>query len=1427
MALTGYEYSVPVVSILQSDGEYFKEAGTAYTATTASGETFTYYVGEVTVGEGASSSSYGSDYYTMSSFSSWGIPGSLTLKPEITAPGGNIYSVNGSVAGGTAYENMFGTSMAAPQITGMSALVIQYIEEEGLAETTGLSSRVLAQSLLMSTAVPLYEEESGGEYYSILKQGSGLANVGNAVTAHSYILMDENATASYADGKVKAELGDDPDKTGTYTFSFTINNLTDTDSYYALSADLFTQDVFEYYGDSYMDTWTIGLVAGATWTVDGVALEAAADLTGMDFNGDGSVNVNDAQALLDYATGAISEISNYDQADLDLDGDVDSYDAYLFLDALNTGYALVPASGSIEVTVTLSLSAGQKAALDADYPDGAYVEGFVYASELATSEGVEGTVHSIPVLAFYGSWTDSSMYDVRTYTQYKTGEETRTTHLDSTYSNYVTVQYAGLSGAYYLGANPLTGTIDEGTEDWVSLNSDATIYRTVYALIRNAAGGIITITDTDTGEVVYSQDLGQAYGAYYYVSGSAWYNTSTAQTVSYALSSCEEGHTYEISVTNVPEYYLNDDGTVDLESAGEGATLTLSFTLDDTAPTITGVEGDIVESDGTPLTVTATDNGYLAGIYLYDADGTGIATVYPSTAQTTTEDGSTWTGSFDVSELEDGVYYIQVYDYALNYTTYRVFVGVEPTDEVESLTLSASSLSLMTGGTASLTATVLPVNISNAGVTWTSSDESIVTVKDGVVTGVGEGTATVTAASVVDPTVTASCEVEVFTIEDTVNGLVWDEDGTRWWSEIDINAPSNYTKLSSSGATAVLWSAVVQDGTLYAADDELGFYSIDTEDDYAESYIGAGRIYFYDLAESYNYNGYAVAVYGPYVATVDVTTGDYIGAWNLNNYTSCGNLAGIAYCGSVYTESTGITRDYYYAISTSGNVYLFGLYINASGGRSMSYYSSPIAETGATASAYYYNSAYYSFDTGFLYFSAWNGSTNILYAIDADNSGEAYELGNFGDGVWPASGLFNLDDVGEQDADTEAIADLAEEMVEATADTAEIELIQDETSSKQPSGSLNVAVDANDEGGSEKPETTGTLTVNVTAKDAEGNEIAATNGIVLVTYDADAVTLDDVSVSGADLTSEVSSEGSLKLGYVKASGYAAGETIATLTFSFNEGGCDDADVTITYLETNNVHGEYAETVTFEHTYGEPVFTWSEDYSSATATVTCSVCGDTLTETAEVSSATSYEDAEITYTATVEIDGVTYTDTQTVEIVNPFTDVDADDYFYAPVLWAIDNGITTGSSDTTFSPYAEAERCQVVTFLWRAAGCPEVGEDVENPFTDVTEEDYFYTAVLWAVENGITTGTSDTTFSPYDVCERCQVVTFLYRYFGQPEVTATENNFTDVDADDYFYNAVLWAVENGSTTGTSDTTFSPYELCERCMVVTFLYRAEMM
>lgn len=169
----------------------------------------------------------------------------------------------------------------------------------------------------------------------------------------------------------------------------------------------------------------------------------------------------------------------------------------------------------------------------------------------------------------------------------------------------------------------------------------------------------------------------------------------------------------------------------------------------------------------------------------------------------------------------------------------------------------------------------------------------------------------------------------------------------------------------------------------------------------------------------------------------------------------------------------------------------------------------------------------------------------------------------------------------------------------------------------------------------------------------------------------------------------------------------------------------------------------------------------------------------------------------------------------------FVDVPENAYYAPAVNWAVEKGVTEGTSATTFSPDAACTRAQIVTFLYRAAGSPAVKSTV-NPFTDVTASDYYYNAVLWAVENGITTGTSETTFSPNESCTRAQCVTFLYRAVGS--AATAKAIFTDVSADAYYAPAVDWAVEKGVTTGTSATTFSPDDACTRAQIVTFLYRA---
>ena len=170
-------------------------------------------------------------------------------------------------------------------------------------------------------------------------------------------------------------------------------------------------------------------------------------------------------------------------------------------------------------------------------------------------------------------------------------------------------------------------------------------------------------------------------------------------------------------------------------------------------------------------------------------------------------------------------------------------------------------------------------------------------------------------------------------------------------------------------------------------------------------------------------------------------------------------------------------------------------------------------------------------------------------------------------------------------------------------------------------------------------------------------------------------------------------------------------------------------------------------------------------------------------------------------------------------VNPFTDVRAGDYYYNSVLWAVANGVTSGTGATTFGPNVTVTRAQAMTFLWRAHGSPKATGS--NPFTDVSASDYYYDAVLWAVANGVTSGTSATTFSPNATVTRAQAMTFQWRAAGSPAVSGS--SFGDMADSAYYADAVSWAVTRGITSGTGDGQFSPDSPVTRAQAVTFLWR----
>ena len=660
MDLTDYPYTQPAVSLTQKDGNVIRENSTPVKDEEGN---ILYYTGTMTVSSTLGTGQYESEYYTMSDFSSWGVPGSLQMKPEITAPGGLIFSIEGTHPSGTAYEVNSGTSMAAPQVAGMSAVMGQYVREAGLVEKTGLSERQLIQSLLMSTAVPLLSGEN--TYYPVIQQGAGLANVSDAISADSYITMAPGSSSGDADGKVKVELGEDADRKGDYSATFTIHNLTNEEKIYELSADFFIQAPISDGETMYMDFTTALIGADLTWYIDGVEV-VPVDMDNRDVNGDGKVNSDDGQAILNYATG-LNETIDTSLADLDSDNDVDTHDAYLFLKALGSGVTPCPANGSIEVTVNFKLSRLWKDAIEAYYPNGTYIQGYIFAESKANDEGIAGTSHSIPVLGFYGSWTDPSMFDVGSWPEFYTGQETRMPYVGITRANDFKITYDDDPLYYYsFSGNPIIPD-DVYRPERNAINSKNYISGLTFLAIRGAAASRFQAVNETTGEVLRSMETGPVAGAYFHEGYGMWQNTGSLLETPVSLTNTSEGDVITMGLTLAPEYYVDSKGNVNWDELGEGATFSMSMTVDNTAPVLYEASFNMLANT---ITVTASDNEYVAAVGLFNKTGTQIRSAVGSKSDI--EKGEIAEYTFSLDEVNGKKFLLQVIDYAENKATYLV-----------------------------------------------------------------------------------------------------------------------------------------------------------------------------------------------------------------------------------------------------------------------------------------------------------------------------------------------------------------------------------------------------------------------------------------------------------------------------------------------------------------------------------------------------------------------------------------------------------------------------------------------------------------------------------------------------------------------------------------------------------------------------------
>ena len=355
-------------------------------------------------------------------------------------------------------------------------------------------------------------------------------------------------------------------------------------------------------------------------------------------------------------------------------------------------------------------------------------------------------------------------------------------------------------------------------------------------------------------------------------------------------------------------------------------------------------------------------------------------------------------------------------------------------------------------------------------------------------------------------------------------------------------------------------------------------------------------------------------------------------------------------------------------------------------------------------------------------------------------------------------------------------------------------------------------------------QTAKTITVNNTGTGATGALTVALSGNNASSFTLSKTSIADIAVSGNDTFTVVPN-----------TGLAAGTYTATVTVSGGNSITASFNVSFTVNSGGNGGGggggytPATYSVTVDKADNGDVSVSPKSASKGT-TVTVTVDPDkgyaleTLTvadENGKEIELTNKGDGKYTFKMPASKVTVKATFMEDNTMLNYFVDVFATDYYYDAVLWAVEEGITNGTSATTFSPGADCTRAQMATFLWRAAGSPEpVGKT--NPFADIAADAYYAKAVQWAYEQGITGGTSATTFSPDAACTRAQMVTFLHRVADSKKPASSTNPFTDVP-DAYYTEAVQWAYEEEITGGTSATTFSPDATCTRGQMVTFLWR----
>lgn len=582
----------------------------------------------------------------MSDFSSWGVTPDLQLNPEVTAPGGNIYSTltNGH------YGMMSGTSMASPNVAGMSALILEYLHET-YPELTDAELHTAAESLLMSTAEPVMEFE--GVPYSPRKQGAGSANVYRAITSPAYLTVNNGAEKT-----PKVSFGDDHARTGVYYFCFDVNNLTDQPLVYALEGQAMTDQFMEMDGLKFMSETSRGLEASVTFSVAKHEISQR-----YDYNGDGVVTMADVQDFLDAVNGLAQVTEGFDLTD---DGTVDTADVQKLYELVQETFVTlekieVPANGRATVYATVTLTHADKAYMDENYPNGIYVDGFIRLR--APSE--DAVDLSLPFLGFYGDWSQAPAIDDAWYYDVNAIAER--------YVNVLFTDYGTTS--FNLGLNPYILEDYDPEHNVLSPNGDGysdKISEIYLGMMRNAKRINFTWLDED-GNELFNGPYDYAMKNYYF----AAYDFVPPLIYTEVCSAYDfRNRDGSYAVQNMDRVQLQISAMLDDGDDIADQVITTDIVIDTQAPVLdmSSMVYDYDEATDTrTLTFTVSDNYDIAAVVPL-TKGAAAFDYIPVTTKEAGVDGESAAITLDVSDY-DSVFQIAVCDYGTNESYYQISFG--------------------------------------------------------------------------------------------------------------------------------------------------------------------------------------------------------------------------------------------------------------------------------------------------------------------------------------------------------------------------------------------------------------------------------------------------------------------------------------------------------------------------------------------------------------------------------------------------------------------------------------------------------------------------------------------------------------------------------------------------------------------------------